>query len=633
MRDSLIPLLICGPLVLGFLAWIIKSPQLRKFLVVVAALLTAFCGIELFLVGPFQWSWPLAGELSYLAEFLMVLLVVFLGFWVKSWTVIILGAGQLGLAIAEELTSRGAARSTVADFVVDPLAHVMVLIVSIVGSCLVIYAIGYMRQHKEHAPRTAASDGRFFFFLVGFLGLMNGLVLTDNLRLLSVFWEGTTLCSFFLIGHDGTPEARRNARLALIVNTIGGAALASASFIFTSLTGEVTVHALIAKAPLLPLALIVLATLTKSAQMPFQSWLLGAMVAPTPVSALLHSSTMVKAGSYLILRVSPAYCDTALAPIVAIAGAFTFAAASALAISQSNGKRVLAYSTIANLGLIVTCASLNSPLAYASGIFILVFHAVSKALLFLCVGTVEQTIGSRQIEDMSGILYKMPLTTSIAVVGMVSMMAPPFGMLIGKWMAIEASVNHPLVLIFIVIGSALTVFFWAKWIGRITTASYHDTYQVEKIPNSMRNVLIGLVAGVVVTSFSAILVFFYLIRPVLSGLFAPASVEKLSHFLYLNIYIFMQWPIFIMVGLVFVLLLFTSKNFKKSHLRLPFLCGENVEATDMSYAFHSLMDKKVVAYAASFYFIPIFGESNLTKWANAVAFLIVLSLFASIGVI
>ena len=132
------------------------------------------------------------------------------------------------------------------------------------------------------------------------------------------------------------------------------------------------------------------------------------MVAPTPVSALLHSSTMVKAGVYLVLRLSPAFAGTMLAGIVSLTGAFTFVAASALACGQSNGKKILAYSTIANLGLIIACAGMATPAAITAAILLIIFHAVSKGLLFLCVGTIEQHIGSRDIESMRGLYKIMP---------------------------------------------------------------------------------------------------------------------------------------------------------------------------------------------------------------------------------
>lgn len=196
-------------------------------------------------------------------------------------------------------------------------------------------------------------------------------------------------------------------------------------------------------AMLLPFAFLCLAAFTKSAQVPFESWLCGAMVAPTPVSALLHSATMVKAGTYLLLRMAPAFAGTTMSTIVALFGAFTFVGTCMLAVSQSNAKKILAYSTISNLGLIIACVGINTPASMVAATMIIIYHSVSKGLLFMCVGAIEQRIGSRDIEDMRGLYSVMPRTAIITAIGIFTMMLPPFGMLIGKWMAIEAIARAP----------------------------------------------------------------------------------------------------------------------------------------------------------------------------------------------
>lgn len=289
------------------------------------------------------------------------------------------------------------------------------------------------------------------------------------------FWEITTLCSFFLISHDGTREAKRNATRALWMNMVGGIGFLAAMLFMQKAIGTLSIQAMLAQsvvmhstAAMLPIAFLCFAAFTKSAQLPFQSWLCGAMVAPTPVSALLHSSTMVKAGVYLVLRLSPAFAGTMLAGIVSLTGAFTFVAASALACGQSNGKKILAYSTIANLGLIIACAGMATPAAITAAILLIIFHAVSKGLLFLCVGTIEQHIGSRDIESMRGLYKIMPRVAVITLFGIVTMMLPPFGALLAKWIAIEASVSAPAFMPVLVVSSLqarLTVLFWARWAG------------------------------------------------------------------------------------------------------------------------------------------------------------------------
>jgi len=214
---------------------------------------------------------------------------------------------------------------------------------------------------------------------------------------------------------------------------------------------------------LIPLAFLFIAAFTKSAQVPFQGWLLGAMVAPTPVSALLHSSTMVNAGVYLLIRLAPSYQGTSLSTFLAVYGAMVFLVTSLLAISQNNAKKVLAYSTIANLGLMVLLAGINTPLSIACAALLLVFHAISKALLFLSAGTIEHYIWSRDIEDMEGLSSKLPVLAGIMIAGIFSMIAAPFGVIIAKWGALESAsgINtwSALVLVMLVIGSSATTVF------------------------------------------------------------------------------------------------------------------------------------------------------------------------------
>jgi len=623
-------LLIVAPILFGILAWLSPTAPLRTLWVVLGGALTCAAGILTALRGAAEFTLPRwSDNLAYGIEIAVIAVIFAISFRLKDWRIGLLAVAQMVMAALERLLPH-AALPPAATFVIDPLSIILILVISVVGSVIVLYAIGYMRKHEEHAPDTAAPTGRFFLFLVGFLGAMNGLVMANDLRWLSIFWEITTICSFMLIGHDGTDEARANARRALLINMFGGTAMILGGLLCAVQgNGNSLAHMMSAQA-LIPIALLCLAAFTKSAQMPFQSWLLGAMVAPTPVSALLHSATMVKAGSYLVLRLAPAYQGTRLSEIIAVAGAFTFAATSALAISQSNAKKVLAYSTIANLGLIVACAGLNTPLAYSAAVLILAFHAVSKGLLFLCVGAIEQKIGSRDIEDMGGIMYRMPITAMIALLGMVAMLAPPFGMLLSKWMAIEAAIFSPLVLFLIVMGSAMTVLFWAKWIGRIQTVSYHERYDAERLPASMFAALIILGAGVILTgilAFPLIPMTEGLVRGAYAGLALPEASFKALR----TAGTFAAWPIFLFVGLGLLGAFFAVRRFSAAVIRPPYLCGENVGGTDVSYSFRSLMDKPDTAWSKSLYLKPVFSEDKITFWANLIACMIILTMFGMIG--
>jgi ech hydrogenase subunit A len=408
----------------------------------------------------------------FLVEMAMSLFILYVGVRAKHLLIVLLTLAQAGLMVWFEL-GPGADLKVAQNLFVDKFTVIMALINGIVGGGICIYALGYMREYHEVAHRDVPDRRPLFFALLFiFMGSMFGLIFANNLVWLYLFWEITTLCSFLLIGYTQTEEAKRNALLALVMNLAGGLAFAVAIVWLQKKTGSIELQAMINYPDkallLLPAALLCFAGITKSAQLPFSSWLLGAMVAPTPVSALLHSSTMVKAGVYLVLRMAPLVAGTKVGMMVALVGAVTFVVGSLAAITTSEAKRVLAWSTVANLGLIVLCGGIGTYEAVWAGILLIIFHAVAKCLLFLCVGVVEHKLHSRNIEDMSGLVVRMPRVAIMMQIGMAGMFLAPFGMLISKWAVLKAVVDaYPSLSVFIAFGSAATLFFWVKWMGKL----------------------------------------------------------------------------------------------------------------------------------------------------------------------
>jgi ech hydrogenase subunit A len=398
------------------------------------------------------------------AEALMGLYILWVGARARQYLIVALMLAQAAV-MGWFACLPGAEAAAGQALFVDKFSMIMALINGIVGGGICLYALGYMREYHTEAHRDIP-DRRPFFFAVMFIfvGTMFGLVFADDLTWLFFFWEITTLCSFLLIGYTQTGEARKNALRALVMNLAGGLTFALAIVWFYrdahSLSLQTLIHSGRAVA-LLPAALLCFAGITKAAQCPFSSWLLGAMVAPTPVSALLHSSTMVKAGVYLILRLAPVITGTTVGLMVALVG-------SLAAITTPEAKRVLAYSTVANLGLVVLCGGIGTYEAVWAGVLLIIFHAVAKCLLFLCVGVVEHKLHSRNIEDMSGLILYMPRVAVMMLIGMAGMSLAPFGMLISKWAALRAVVDaYPMLSFFIVFGSSATLFFWVKWMGKL----------------------------------------------------------------------------------------------------------------------------------------------------------------------
>jgi multicomponent Na+:H+ antiporter subunit A len=309
----------------------------------------------------------------------------------------------------------------------------------------VIYTGGYLNGH----PRL----GRFYAFLIAFMASMLGVVLADNLLLLFVFWELTSLTSYFLIGFDSEQETSRQAALqALLVTGIGGLILLAGLLMLGASGGTFEISELLLRRELVwqdphasvMLVLILLGAFTKSAQFPFHFWLPNAMAAPTPASAYLHSSTMVKAGIYLLARLHVLFEETPVwFSVVTSIGAITMLAGAYMAIKETYFKRVLAYSTMSVLGLLTMLLGMGGQHAVEAAMVFLIAHAFYKAGLFLVAGAVDHETGVRDLKQLGGLARAMPLVAGPAVLLALSMagVIGTFGFL-AKEMFFEASLHH-----------------------------------------------------------------------------------------------------------------------------------------------------------------------------------------------
>jgi multicomponent K+:H+ antiporter subunit A len=309
----------------------------------------------------------------------------------------------------------------------DALAWVFALLISGVGTLVVFYARYYMSS-ADPVPR-------FFSFLLAFMGAMLGIVLSGNLVQLVIFWELTSFTSFMLIAYwYHRADARRGASMALIVTAAGGLCLLAAVLLIGGVVGSYDLDRVLASGDLLRahpwyplfLSLLLIGAFTKSAQFPFHFWLPHAMAAPTPVSAYLHSATMVKAGVFLLARLWPALAGTDLwFALVCGAGLATLLVGAVAALFQRDIKGVLAYSTISHLGLITLLLGMNSPLALVAAIFHMMNHATFKASLFMAAGIVDHESGTRNLARLSGLGRVMPITATLATVAAAAMAGVP----------------------------------------------------------------------------------------------------------------------------------------------------------------------------------------------------------------
>ena len=613
----LIGTLILLPLVVAILLLLLKQDGVRNALVCVAAAAIAVLSVAL-AISYLRTGWI---AFSYSSEivnicctvFSVLLAVAILSFSIKYKNILVtvLAVVQLaGSLVFEFVYSKGI--EVQQGLYIDSLSVIMALIIGIIGSGITVYALGYMIDFQHHEPE-GAKDRRNIFFAIMylFLSAMFVIVFANNLSWLFTGWEITTVCSFLLIGYTKTEEAINNAFRQIIFNMLGGIGflvalywcainlhtLDFAEFIKIGLVNPSLVA--------VPVGFLAFAGLTKAAQMPFHTWLLGAMVAPTPTSALLHSSTMVKAGVFLLIKLAPLFlvCP-APAIMVILVGGITFVLCSFMAISQSNAKRVLAYSTIANLGLIVACAGVGTAEAIWAAILLTIFHAAAKSLLFLCVGTAEHHIGSRDIESMDLLFDRMPRLARLMMLGIMCMFVAPFGMLIAKWATLVSFVDQGQIALIIMLayGSAATFMFWGKWIGKLSgIAGSPENVEITVHKSEWVSLMIMAIIAVVAC----------VCLPAVSNLFVEPYIHGVSHTVGQAITTDNLWISSILAVFV-VIFLFGGLNGKSKQKRVDvYLAGVNTQ-NDRRMFTNSLSGESE-ATVRNFYLDNIFGESKFRR--------------------
>ncbi len=545
-------------------------------------------------------------------EILIGVYIVVLGVKHRRFPLVCFAVVQMCVLLGFEFGS-GKHIDVVGTLMVDKLSIIMVLIVGIIGGLICLYSVEYMKDHHKYHPSPQGDRKNVFFsVLFLFLSAMFGLVLSNHLLWMLFFWEITSLCSFWLIGYPQTEEARKNAFYALTINVGGGLAFAVGIVLIALHYGILDFDTLLSiqrhsGVLLLGVFLMALAGLTKSAQLPFSRWLLGAMVAPTPSSAMLHSSTMVKAGVYLIIRLSPMLGDNYIGIVVTLVGSFTFLTTAMIAISQSDAKKILAYSTLSNLGLIITCAAIGTQESLWAAVMLIIFHAIAKSLLFLAVGSTEHKLGSRNVEDMDGLLNISGQLTMYLIIGIAGMFLAPFGMLISKWAAMKAFVDsgNVLIVLMVAFGSSVTLFFWTKWMGKLvenyskTKVTDYEMRGDELIPLNLLSFM------VVVACFCYPLISSYAIIPYLKDIYFAFPVAAPLNRLDMTITRFMMVIIFILP-----LVLIPIYRWNKVKSVSVYLAGQN--AGD-NKSFYGSAGKTQTVEHANWYMKKYFGEKTLLK--------------------
>ncbi len=554
--------LIIAPLLFAMLV-LAKSIVFRNAVSVLAVLILS----ALSLVNIFYFNVPVEMSLSHVFHYLFifidsVLLLYFLwqGISKKDKYVTVFAIMQIVLYIIVLSLSPSLGSN---DIVIDRLSSMMYLIINIVGGLIIIYALGYIESEQFGRFKKNA----FIAILFLFLSIMNFIVSTNNIETFFMLFELTTLCSYILIAYRGDELSNKNALRALWMNQIGGVAILAALifsiFKYDTLYFDVLILN-IDEAYLMPIVLLAIAAFVKGASIPFEKWLLGAMVAPTPVSAILHSATMVKIAPYLMLKLSPAMSGFASAGITFI-GMFVFFAASALALSKDYFKEILGLSTIALLALMMALAAIGSDEAVSACIILIVFHAISKALLFLQAGILEKFTHLKYVDDINSLINRSPLVVYFIIIGFASLTLPPFGAFLAKFMAIESLANEignsPLYvvsLIFLALGSVFLTLLYFKVVTKLLAKDEDsDERGIIKIPKLFS------IPSYILTVL------------MISGIYIIYDKEFLS-----------SLEVFVPVVLIFIVpFLFSTLLFKKAHRVKEYNCGEKDEIKLSMYYF------------------------------------------------
>lgn len=437
----------------------------------------------------------------------------------------------------------------------DGLSLLFTLLITGIGSLVVLYSIFYLDKQKEQLHN-------FYVYLLLFMTAMLGVVQSDHLISLYLFWELTSISSFLLIGYWYTRDGSRFGALKSMMITVGGGLLMLGGFVLLSIMGDTySIRELIAQAPDLvshplftwALVLILFGAFTKSAQFPFYIWLPDAMEAPTPVSAYLHSATMVKAGIYLVARFTPLFAASELwVWLVSGIGLLTLFWGSFFAVKQTDLKGILAFSTVSQLGLIMSLLGVSAmafhvadaqntvfKVAAFAAIFHLINHATFKGSLFMIAGIVDHETGTRDIRKLGGLMSIMPLSSTVALIGSFSMAGlPPFNGFLSKEMFLTAmlSVQEFGLFNFDTWGVLFPVVAWVASVFTFVYSFYFVMHtfvkkgNVEKLPKKAHEAPIGMLISPLILASLVVGIFF--IPNIIGDTFVKPAVFAMQPFLY-----------------------------------------------------------------------------------------------------
>ncbi|WP_449621651.1 Na+/H+ antiporter subunit A [Robertmurraya sp. Marseille-Q9965] len=486
----------------------------------------------------------------------------------------------------------------------DGLGLLFALLITGIGSLVILYSIYYLSKTKEKL-------NTFYTYLLLFMGAMLGVVLSDNLIVMYAFWELTSFSSFLLIGYWYHREkSRYGAQKSMVITVFGGLAMLGGIVLLHLMTGSFSITEIITQSQeivshslFIPALLcVLLGAFTKSAQFPFHIWLPDAMEAPTPVSAYLHSATMVKAGIYLVARLTPVFAvDGLWVWLVAGFGIVTLFWGSFSAVKQTDLKSILAFSTVSQLGLIMSllgvgAAALHFPgvkdnlyiVATTAAVFHLINHATFKGSLFMVAGIVDHETGTRDIRKLGGLMHFMPITFTIAIIGTFSMAGlPPFNGFLSKEMFFTGML-HVLELDLFNIQAVAILFPIIAWVASVFTFIYSmilvfktftGKYQPEKLDKKPHEAPVGMLISPTILASLVIIIFFFpnsllsenIIDPALAAIFPSLLTEGTEFVTHIKFWHDFTPELFMTIGVIIfgILLYLTYPKWRKIYKVFP----------------------------------------------------------------
>lgn len=550
--------------IISFFLIAVSSTVIRNIVTLISVILLSYFSIDLFfssktIVSSFSHFFHMV---FFVLDVILLLFFFVRGMIEKDNKVYILAALQL-LLYAIFTFLKGSHEIVSDDILIDNVSLVMLSVINIVGGIIILYALKYIDSEEF----SQLKKNLFISILFFFLAVMNLLVMTNSIEIFFLCFELTTLCSYLLIRYRGDTLSKANALRALWMNQIGGVVILIVLILSTTYYETSYFNILLASISsthMFIIAIFTIAAFVKGASIPFDKWLLGAMVAPTPVSAILHSATMVKIAPYLILKLSIAFTPF-ISSIMVFVGMFIFMTASFMALSKDYFKEILGLSTIALLAFMMAIASIGNETATQIALVLIVFHAISKALLFLQAGILEKEFHLKYLSDINFLIDKSPLVVFLILIGFASLTLPPFGVFIGKFLSIELMIEqmkiNPLYIvsfIFMILGSVLLTLLYFKVVTKLlSNQNYSQTSEVKTISSTYKYTSLSLFA---------LLIF---------GILNSIEISSLS---YMQIFI----PLCFIFIVPIILYLLRSKNV---NLVKEYNCGEKDEFVINAYYF------------------------------------------------